>query len=317
MADKEDRKSKEQPIIIKKITKGGHAHHGGAWKVAYADFVTAMMAFFIVMWIVASSEEVKMQVTAYFDNPGAFSFITGKMTTPIDMGLKNVPGKRGGELKGDGQGKSERPIQDDYDQEKYMKDVKQAIREQAEADSSRAAKKVERAAQIIENYISTNIDKSPEMKDLLENLIVSITDEGLKIDLVEEEDDLFFRVGSNELKPGAKEILSLLAYEIGKLPNYLEIEGHTDSRAYGGASYTNWELSADRANAARRTMSRYGLWDGQISRVTGYADSSPIIKDNPFDNANRRISLIIKFKAASDFMISEDEVNDELEGVFK
>ncbi len=312
MAEKENREAKEQPIIIKKISKGGHGHHGGAWKVAYADFVTAMMAFFIVMWIVSSSTETKKQVVAYFDNPGAFSFITGKMTTPINMGLKNIPGKRGGELKGDGQGKSERAIQDNYDQDRYMKDVKKAIQEQAKADSSQAAKAVEMTAETIGNYISTLITENPSLKELLENVVVTVSDQGLKVDLVEEDDDLFFKVGSNLLKPEAKEILKLLAVEIGKLPNYLEIEGHTDARSYGdGRAYSNWELSSDRANAARRVMSNYGLWDGQISRVTGYADSSPIIKDNPFDNANRRISLIIKFRAASDFIISEDELENK------
>lgn len=292
--------SKEQPIIIKKIKKTGHAHHGGAWKVAYADFVTAMMAFFIVMWIISASEETKEDIVAYFDDPGAFSFITGKRTVPVDLGRKYSPGSVIGDNIGEGSGDSE--VKDDELSEGEFYQAKKQLKAAAIQDSIRQAKRVEMAAQQIQQIIQKISKDDEELKKILKNIEFNYDEKGLRIDLVENNDNLFFRSGSAALRKEVTDILKVLAVEIGKLPNYIEMEGHTDSRGYSqGSSYTNWELSADRANSARRILDKYGLWDGQVQKVTGFADTFLHNPENPFDKSNRRISILIKNKESAEF----------------
>lgn len=293
--------SKEQPIIIKKVKKGGHhGGHGGAWKVAYADFVTAMMAFFIVMWILASSEDVKKAVVAYFQDPGAFSYITGKRTVPIDLNMQPKPGEGNKE----GKGKGEFVISFN----KEMRDsVVQKLMEKAQEDSVQAAKRVEKTSEEVKKFLNELVAQKPELQKILENIKIEITKDGLRIELIEKSDNLFFAVGSAKLTPQAIDILKVLGQEIGKLPNNVVIEGHTDSRKYqAGAAYTNWELSSDRANAARRALLQFGLWDGQISEVVGYADKKLRNPENPFDVTNRRISILIKQMSANQFLPSTE-----------
>ncbi len=311
MANEE--KSGEQPIIIKKIVKGGAGHHGGAWKVAYADFVTAMMAFFIVMWIISASEETKQKVSNYFDDPGAFSFVNGKLATPIDLGLKNVPGKLDGERKGDGSGKNQviDPTDENRDDYHAIKEAieQKAIEDSIIEDSILAAQKLQETAKEIQNYLSNLKEERQDLKEVLNSIVISLSDDGLRIDLIETNDNYFFKVGSSDIRGEVKSILKELAFEIGQLPNYVTLEGHTDSRSFGkSASYSNWELSSDRANAARGYMAQHGLWDGQIKKVIGYADSYLRVPENPFDNRNRRISILIQNLKASDLEISEEDL---------
>ncbi len=297
MSDQQDQHGKEQPIIIKKVKKGGHGgHHGGAWKVAYADFVTAMMAFFIVMWILASSEEVKKAVEAYFDDPGAFSFVTGKRTIPVDLDLKPEPGKG----KKDGSGKGEFTISFN----KEMRDsLVNKLMEKAQEDSVMAAKRVESVGNELNKLFNELVMQKPDLQKILENIKIEITKDGLRIELMETSENVFFKVGSAQLTPQAIEIMKILGNEIGKLPNNVQIEGHTDSRKYSaGSSYTNWELSSDRANAARRALLQSGLWDGQIIAVAGYADKKLRNPENPFDMSNRRVSILIKQISANQFL---------------
>lgn len=298
MSDQQDQQhGKEQPIIIKKVKKGGHGgHHGGAWKVAYADFVTAMMAFFIVMWILASSEEVKKAVAAYFDDPGAFSFVTGKRTIPVDLDLKPQPGK--GKKDGDGKG----AFVISFNQE--MRDsLVNKLMEKAKEDSVSAAKRVESVGKELQQMFNELVMQKPDLQKILENIRIEITKDGLRIELMETSENVFFKVGSAQLTPQAIEIMRILAGEIGKLPNNVQIEGHTDSRKYSsGSSYTNWELSADRANSARRALLQSGLWDGQIIAVAGYADKKLRNPENPFDMSNRRVSILIKQISANQFL---------------
>ncbi len=298
MSDQHDQQhGKEQPIIIKKVKKGGHGgHHGGAWKVAYADFVTAMMAFFIVMWILASSEEVKKAVTAYFDDPGAFSFVTGKRTIPVDLELKPQPGK--GKKDGDGKG----AFVISFNQE--MRDsLVNKLMEKAQEDSVSAAKRVESVGKELQQMFNELVMQKPDLQKILENIRIEITKDGLRIELMETTENVFFKVGSSQLTPQAIVIMRILGNEIGKLPNNVQIEGHTDSRKYSsGSSYTNWELSADRANSARRALLQSGLWDGQIIAVAGYADKKLRNPENPFDMSNRRVSLLIKQISANQFL---------------
>lgn len=298
----EDIKSpKEQPIIIKKKKSGGHgAPHGGAWKVAYADFVTAMMAFFIVLWILGQSESVKQQIVSYFKDPGAFNFLTGKKTIPVDLQLKP-------DNNGEGEGKNNKksdfyfvvpPDQSDTIANKLYEKIHKLALE----DSVKAAQKLEQTAEEIKKSIQEQLEKKPELKDILSSIKIEMTKDGLRIELLESKESVFFEVGSTKISPQAKEVLIQIAQEIGKLPNSCEIEGHTDSRNYApGAIYTNWDLSTDRANAARKLLEESGLWDGQVIKVTGYADKKLRNPDNPFDISNRRISILIKQMNSNEF----------------
>lgn len=302
MSDDHESGHKEQPIIIKKVKKGGHGgHHGGAWKVAYADFVTAMMAFFIVMWILASSEDVKKSVSAYFEDPGAFSFLTGKRTIPIDLGLQPERSK------GDGEGKGKKDaFVISFDQKK-MDTVQAEALYKAMSDSASAASRVAGVGDKLKKELREAIASRPDLQEIISSIKIEMTNEGLRIELIESTESLFFEVGSSRLKSEAIDLLKKLAGEISKLPNNVEIEGHTDSRAYSRrGTYTNWELSADRANSARRLLETSGLWEGQAIKVTGFADRKLRNPGNPFDISNRRVSILIKQLSTDQFM-SQDQ----------
>lgn len=295
---------REEPVIIKKIKKGGHAgHHGGAWKVAYADFVTAMMAFFLVMWIMGLSQASKKDIASYFEDPGAFSFTTGKalplgLTSTMKAQYKSTAEatnydtftERGGPNASD----SRLATLDSTGRENLVKALK---------DSVVAAKVLETKEEEVKKLIDSAVKESPGLKELSESIKVKLDQEGLKIELLETRENLFFEVGSSRLTKQAINLLHMLGAELGKLPNYLRMEGHTDSRPYSSSSsVTNWELSTERANAARRIMEKSGVWEGQITQVTGYADRKLLNKENPFDVANRRISIMVEYLKADNFM---------------
>lgn len=248
--------------IVKK--KGGHGgHHGGAWKVAYADFVTAMMALFIVLWIMAQSQAIRQNVSQYFKNPGLLPHSQGLMEKS-DMG---------GEMPTPGHSQElQRPSP-------------------APADVVDDQKRLEETKKKIEEIIA----QMPELESLKDQIRFQITDEGLRIELMEREDGRFFEVGSAKINPSATKIFGVIAKELGELPNHLTIEGHTDSRPYGKHDYSNWELSADRANSARRLMDTSGTKPGQIIEVRGYADRHLLNAQDPEDYRNRRVSIIVKF----------------------
>ncbi len=295
MSEAETTHKREEPIIIKKKKgHGGHGHHGGAWKVAYADFVTAMMAFFIVMWILGQNDEVKKQVEAFFKDPGAFNFFTGKRASPIDLNLVPEEGK-GDEKKQDFFFVI--PPEKDSNQKITSETIKKALN-----DSIVAAERVKKMASEFEAFIQNKVQQAPELKDILSSIKIEMTKDGLRIELLETQESVFFEVGSSKVTGKAREILAALAREIGKLPNYISIEGHTDSRQYSGQNYSNWELSADRANASRKILETNGLWEGQVLMVTGFADRKLRNPDNPFDVSNRRISILIKPISSSNFI---------------
>jgi chemotaxis protein MotB len=251
----------EAPIrIVKK--KGGHGgHHGGAWKVAYADFVTAMMALFIVLWIVGQSKQVKEYVAQYFKDPGAF--------------MENT--------KGGGVFEMNRMIVGERIADDLLKRQEDSLR-------------LVTAAQEIKDEMSgqSGMDK------LAEQIEMQIVDEGLRIELLDKSESFFFDVGTSTLKEDAQNILEIIAKELMKLPNHVLIEGHTDSRPYSTADgYTNYELSADRANSARRLLVRNGVPLTKIDEVRGCADSRLKIPSDPFDVRNRRISIIVRFAGGS------------------
>jgi chemotaxis protein MotB len=250
-----------QPIIVKKKKAGHHGHHGGAWKVAYADFVTAMMAFFLVMWLVGQSKEVKSAVAGYFRDPGIFD--QAKSDGPIaggDLTLNPEAAPPSDPANGNGL-----------------------------ADGERAA--LEETARRIKQRLAD----TPELRSLGRQIEIQITRDGLRIELVDAERQTFFASGSAALAPGTEKVLELIARELGTLKNSIVIEGHTDSRPYAATDlYSNWELSADRANAARRVMERAGLQAGQVRGVRGYADRQLRVADQPLEARNRRVSVIVE-----------------------
>jgi chemotaxis protein MotB len=238
--------SKSRPIIVIKKIVGHAGHHGGAWKVAYADFVTAMMALFIVLWLMGSSTKVKKAVAGYFNDPKGTGALLG--TT----------------LSGTG--------------------VSDAI---ASASTDQLQK--------LKDKLDKEIQARKELVKLNKQIEMTITPEGLRIELIEGKNGTFFQSGSAQLSPSGQELLSLLASELKTLPNSLLIEGHTDATPYPSTSgYSNWDLSADRANSTRRLMQQDGVRSNQVTQVRGYADQMLRVKSNPFDPSNRRISILIK-----------------------
>jgi len=294
---------KSEPIVIRKRRRAAHhGHHGGAWKVAYADFVTAMMAFFLVMWIMQLSESSRRAIASYFNEPGAFSFLTGK-ALPIDIKMR--PARYVLEKGGDYYDNfSERggPYQP-FPVGIGTAGVSPEQWHQAVQDSSRAAARLEQLHQELQAMLQELSQRNPELGELLASLRLEMTPEGLRIELLETRENLFFRVGSAELRPPAEQLLRRLGEVLARLPNHIEVEGHTDSRAYApGSRYTNWELSTDRANAARRVLEQAGLWKGQVTSVIGYADSKPRNPENPFDPSNRRVSILVRRLTTADFL---------------
>lgn len=249
MLDKTDSPTSEAnkpTIIIKKKARGhGGGHHGGAWKVAYADFVTAMMALFIVLWLLSASEKVKKAVGGYFQDPkGA--------------------GKMAGSTKS---GSSEMFVVKKEDMAELMKRIERAMQQE------------------IRNF-----------EVLKDHVTMTITEEGLRIELTETDGGIFFDSAAATPRAQGAEILGMLASQLGKLPNLIVVEGHTDAKPFGGeGSYSNWELSADRANATRRLMHEHGLRPTQIAQVRGFANQSLRKPDDPMHASNRRVSIIVKF----------------------
>lgn len=259
--------SKEQPIIIKK-KKGGHGgHHGGAWKVAFADFMTAMMAFFLVMWLVGQKSEVKEAVAGYFRDPGKYqsegkSGVLKGGTSPIKATSSTVGMK---------------PNQDNKGMGKSDKEKKQL---------TLTAKK-----------ILKELDQKQAFQRLKKNVKFQLTSEGLRIILNESQNSpAFFEPGSAKLLRKSAVILITIAKELGNLNNHIVIEGHTDAAFGGNKDYSNWELSTDRANAARRLMEASGLYKDQVKEVRGFADRFPMIQDDPYDDRNRRITIVVLYQ---------------------
>ena len=238
----------EDLIIIrkKKVVHGGH--HGGAWKVAYADFVTAMMSLFIVLWLLSSSNEaVKKSVAGYFNDPKGTSTMDGSSRAGVANNL---------------------PI--------------------SKADMNQLKERLLASAQRLPNF-----------EHLKKQVEISASPDGLRIELMEEPGGTFFESGSATPTPAMRAFLTLIAKELGKMPNKLSIEGHTDARRYSTVDgYSNWELSADRANAARRLMQNAGIGQDQVAQVRGFADQLPRDPQHPEDARNRRVTLIVDPVAA-------------------
>lgn len=239
----------EPEIVIVKKKAAHQGHHGGAWKVAYADFVTAMMALFIVLWMMNASKQVQEAVGGYFKDPSGNAKMVGTN--------KN--------------GAGEFVTMKKEDMEKLKEQLLKSIH---------------------------HLDPLDKLKNQIE---ITITQEGLRIELMETASGTFFELGSTTPTPALRELLKVLANELGQLPNKISIEGHTDSKPYsGGRAYDNWDLSSERANEARRLMQAEGVRPDQISQVRGFADQRLRVSTQPEDPSNRRISLVVQYQIKDD-----------------
>ncbi|MBS0236298.1 MAG: OmpA family protein [Proteobacteria bacterium] len=267
------------PIIIKRITHGGHGHHGGAWKVAYADFVTAMMAFFLLLWLLNAVPSEKLTgIASYFDptigleDGQGIGFSGGKANQQIE-GIKAAQEALG--------------FQYGVPRTGAIVDVPRVgpeIREDEEENRRFAA---------IEGELKKTVDDDPNLQGIKEHLLFSMTPEGLELQVTDQDKDPMFAPGKAELTQHAKGVLSKVAKLVQFSPNFIAITGHTDKNlALADTNYTNWELSTDRANAARRQLIASGIAEEQISKVVGKADTEPL-EANPYSAKNRRISVTL------------------------
>ncbi len=288
-----------RPIIIKKVKKGGgHGHHGGAWKVAYADFVTAMMAFFLLLWLLnATTEEQKRGIADYF---------SPHSVAPSSSGAGGVMGGQSMDLQGTlnsdrspvgitisipSSTEEADPTEQGEESEAAAKSPDEISDEALERElAEREAEQFEAA----EAALRQAIQGVPEIQDLAENLVVDQTPEGLRIQIVDRENTSMFPSGSAQMYGRTQQLMGLVADAIAGLPNRVAIKGHTDATPFSsGSGYSNWELSTDRANASRRALLDAGLDPRRIESVAGRADQEPLIAEDPYSPRNRRISVIL------------------------
>ena len=348
MASKDDNKP---PIIIKKVKKGGHGgHHGGAWKVAYADFVTAMMAFFLLLWLInATTPEQRRGIAQFFTpdsvsrssvgsggilggqtvSPGELPRTTGGVVLSVPVmpsgetqEVERDPAETGesGEQSADGSAPGTAPATqpgmqpgtqpgeqpgDQPNTQPHNAQVAGEPRDQAGNPAGQArdptATELQQAArereeqefQRAEQELRQAIQDIPDLRNLAQNLIIDRTPEGLRIQLVDQERQSMFPLGSGNPNDNLRRLFGTIALVVQRMPNRISVTGHTDATPYNRANYSNWELSTDRANSSRRGLIDAGVPAARISYVVGKAEQEPLIGDNPFDPRNRRISIVL------------------------
>jgi len=281
----------KKPIVVKRIKKVVGGHHGGAWKIAYADFVTAMMAFFLLMWLLGSTAKGDMQgISEYFKTPLKVALTggsgSGDSSSVIKGGGQDLTRSTGQVKKG------ELPT------EKKVINLKAAQQEFLRNERLKEIEKLKELKSSIEKSIDDNI----KLKKFKNQILLDITSEGLRIQIVDEQNRAMFQSGRAQLEPYTKEILHEIGKTLNDVPNKVSISGHTDASVYsaGGKGYSNWELSADRANASRRELISGGMADEKIVRVVGLSSAVLFNKDEPLSPINRRISLIVMNKKAEE-----------------
>jgi chemotaxis protein MotB len=279
----------QRPIVIKRIKKAGGGAHGGAWKIAYADFVTAMMAFFLLMWLLGSSTKAQLQgISEYFKTPLKVAMMggegSGDATSIIKGGGEDLTRKTGQVKRGETVPETPSPlskVQQERLDAARLKDLK------AKLDKA--------------------IESNPKMRQFKKQLKIDITQEGLRIQIVDDQNRPMFDSGGAVMKPYTRDILREIGKTLNEVPNKISLSGHTDAVPYSGgeAGYSNWELSADRANASRRELVVGGLEDGKVLRVVGLGSAIPFKKETPNDPVNRRISIIVMNKKAEEAITRE------------
>lgn len=282
----------QQPIVVKRIKKGGGGHHGGAWKIAYADFVTAMMAFFLLMWLLGSTSQGDLQgIADHFQNPLKVSMQggsgSGDSSSVIQGGGQDLARTVGQIKRGDID--ANRAV--NFDSSGTGK---------AEDASSEAAEVIKERGRLIDlkGRIEAIIEADPKLRAFKNQILMDITSEGLRIQIVDEQNRPMFDTASAELKSYTRDILRAIGRALNDVPNRISLAGHTDAARYAGGErgFSNWELSTNRANASRRELVMGGLEADKVARVVGLADTVPFNRDNPLDAANRRISIVVMNK---------------------
>ncbi|ADJ64473.1 flagellar motor protein MotB [Herbaspirillum seropedicae] len=281
-----------RPIIVKRIKKGGGGHHGGAWKIAYADFVTAMMAFFLLMWLLGSTAKGDLNgIAEYFKTPLKVAMAggsgSGDANTVLPGGGKDLTRQDGQLRKGE------------TDVTARKQNLKQAQQELEKMERTRLEE--------LKSRLEKAIDSNPTLKQFKNQLLIDITSEGLRIQIVDEKNRPMFALASAQLQPYTKEILHEIGRTLNDVPNKISLSGHTDATPYskGEKGYSNWELSADRANASRRELIIGGMDESKVLRVVGLSSAVLLDKEDPFNPINRRISIIVMNKKAEE-MVEKD-----------
>lgn len=276
-----------RPIIVKRVKKRGGGHHGGAWKIAYADFVTAMMAFFLLMWLIGSTTKGDLQgIAEYFATPLKVAMSggsgSGDSSSVIQGGGQDLTRQNGQMKKGE------------TVPQKKTYDLKAAQAELERAEAGRLA--------ALKSKIEAAMDANPTLKQFKKQLLIDITTEGLRIQIVDEQNRPMFESARAELQPYTKEILHEIGHVLNDVPNKVSLSGHTDAKPYasGDKGYSNWELSADRANASRRELIAGGMDEKKVVRVVGLSSAVLMDKNDPFNPINRRISIIVMNKKAEE-----------------
>ena len=282
---------KLQPIIVKRVKKGGHAAHGGAWKIAYADFVTAMMAFFLLMWLLGStSEGDKKGISDYFSSPLKVAMMGGS-----GAGASNSVISGGGTDLTKSAGQNKQAAVSDPISKKASNDAARA--EIARQDAKKLA--------TLSAKISALISNSPKLAEFKSQIKLETTPDGLQITIVDDQNRPMFDVGSALVKPYMRDILREIGNALNGVENKISLDGHTDRSPYGSGErgYSNWELSADRANSSRRELAVAGMPDDKLARVTGMASSSLAEPQSPLSPRNRRISILVMTREAEERLL--------------
>ena len=292
-------------IIVKKVVKGGGGHHGGAWKVAYADFVTAMMAFFLLLWLLNAVTEDQLQgIANYFapvtvsDSPTGSGGVLGGQTITKDGTMKHMgaPPMMAIDLPpvsaGEGESEDEKSAEGGDEEESDSKEVEA---KDSETEEERQAKEAEdKQFEEAKDSLRKAVNSVPQLKQLADSLIVDNTAEGLRIQIVDQEGLAMFPRGSAGMYDHTRKVLELVAKVVSEMPQKLVISGYTDATKYvTKRGYGNWELSADRANASRRALLELGVPEDRFSRVVGKAATDPLLPDDPTNPRNRRLSLVL------------------------
>ena len=277
----------QRPIIVKRIKKAAHGHHGGAWKIAYADFVTAMMAFFLLMWLLGSTTKADRQgISSYFKTPLRVALMggsgSGDSTSILKGGGSDLTKSTGQERHGESASGQK------------VTDIKTAELE--------LAKREKLMLRELKSKIDAAVMANPNLAQFKNQLLIDITSEGLRIQIVDEQNRPMFAIGSAMLQPYTQVVLRELGRLINEVPNRISLSGHTDATPYSGGEggYSNWELSADRSNSARRELLAGGMEESRIVRVVGLSSSVLLDPNDPSNPINRRVSIIVMNKKAGE-----------------